>query len=121
VRIVGGRTADRLRITIAGGQGAADLPATGSGGQATGSVAVTLGETGAPTEVVVVAVAEGSEAERAALAPGDVLVDVDGVGVGTMIAARARLSGPIADDVLLHVRRGDQTMALRAEREAVRR
>ncbi len=121
VRIVGGRTADRLRIAIAGGQGVADLRAGGSGGQAAGSVAVTLGETGAPTEVVVVAVAEGSEAERAGLAPGDVLLDVDGVEVGTMTAARARLSGPISDDVLLHVRRGDQTMALRAEREAVRR
>ena len=115
-----GRTADRLRIVIApAGEGTGG--AGGPSGQATGSVAVTLGETGAPTEVVVVSVVEGSEAERAGLAPGDVLLDVDGTPTPTMAEARARLSGPLSEDVVVHVRRAGATLALRASREAVRR
>jgi hypothetical protein len=120
VRIVAGRTADRLRIVLAS-QADAARDAGASSAQATGSVAVTLGETGAPTEVVVVSVAEGSEAERAGISPGDVVLDVDGAPTPTMAEARARLSGPISDDVLVHVRRGSATLALRAGREAVRR
>ena len=119
VKVVAGRTTDRVRIVV-GTSGAPEGPAPG-GAQATGSVAVTLGETGAPTEVVIVSVVEGSEAERAGLAPGDVLLDVDGEGAHTMDQARARLSGPIAEDVVVHVRRGDRTLALRASREPVRR
>jgi protocatechuate 3,4-dioxygenase beta subunit len=120
VRVVAGRTTDRVRILLASSEGAGEGPKPGAA-QPTGSVAVTLGETSAPTEVVVVSVVEGSEAERAGLAPGDVLLDVDGTPTRTMGDARARFSGPIADDVLVHVRRGDQTFALRAAREAVRR
>jgi len=71
--------------------------------------------------VVVVSVVEQSEAERAGLVPGDVIVAVDGVNVPTMEEARRRLSGPLAEDVVVSVRRGDQTFALRAGREAVRR
>ncbi len=82
---------------------------------------MTLGETGAPTEVVIVSVVEGSEAERAGLAPGDVLLDVDGEAARTIGEARARLSGPIAEDVVVHVRRGDRTITLRTAREPVRR
>ena len=120
VRIVSGRTTDRLRIVLSGGPGGGGAAvATASG--ATGSVAVTLGETGEPTEVVVVSVVEGSEAEHAGLSPGDVLLDVDGAPTRTMEDARSRLSGPIADDVLVHVRRGAQSLALRVGREAVRR
>lgn len=120
VRIVAGRTADRLRIVLATPTEPA-RDAGASGPQATGSVGVTLGETGAPTEVVVVSVVEGSEAERAGIAPGDVVLDVDGVPTPTMAEARARLSGPISDDVVVHVRRGSASLALRASREAVRR
>jgi hypothetical protein len=116
VHVVAGRTTDRLRIVLAGkAQGAS------AGSDAPGSVAVTLGETGPPVEVVVVSVAEGSAAERAGLAPGDVLLDVDGAPTVTMADARARLSGPLSEDVLVHVRREDQTIALRVAREAVRR
>ena len=68
---------------------------------------MTLGETGAPVDVVIVSVAEGSEAERAGLSAGDVLVSVDGVAVVHSIAeARGRLAGPLADDALVAVRRG---------------
>ncbi len=119
VRIVAGRATDRLRIALApSNDGPSDAAAAKGGGQPTGSVAVTLGETGAPTEVVVVSVVEGSEAERAGLSPGDVLLDVDGSAVHTMGDARTRLSGPIADDVVLHVRRGGQTPGCRAASES---
>jgi protocatechuate 3,4-dioxygenase beta subunit len=117
VRVVAGRTTDRVRIAIVP-DGAAP-PARAA--EATGGVAVTLGETSSPADVVIVSVVEASEAERAGLAPGDVLVDVDGAGVRTMEDARGRLSGPVEQDVLLHVRRGDRTLALRVPREPVRR
>jgi hypothetical protein len=86
-----------------------------------GSLAVTLGETGDPPEVVVVAVGEASEAERAGLAPGDAIESVGGVKVTTMEDARARMSGPLGDDVLLTIRRGDGEESLRVPREPVRR
>jgi S1-C subfamily serine protease len=116
IRVTSGRTTSRARIAFGAAAGhAAPEPA------APGSVAVTLGETGDPTEVVVVSLVEGSEAERSGLAPGDVLVAVDGTAVSTMEDARAKLSGPLAADVVLRVRRGDQTLSLRVGREAVRR
>lgn len=117
VQIVGGRTTDGVHLLFA--QGLNDIsPVEPS---STGSVAVTLGESGEPAEVVVVSVVEGSEAERSGLAPGDVLLAVDGVSVHTMDEARARLSGPVADDVLMEVQRSGQEVTLRVGREAVRR
>jgi hypothetical protein len=115
VRVSAGRATTNVRIELQGDQGSPREPT------ATGSVAATLGQTGAPVEVVVVSVAEGSEAERAGLAPGDVLLDVDDVPVSTIEEARAKLSGPAADDVVVRVRRGEQPLSLRVTREAVRR
>jgi hypothetical protein len=116
VKVVAGRTTDRVRVVVVpvGAEAATDLAASGG-------VAVTLGETGAPTEVVVVSVVEQSEAERAGLVPGDVLVAVDGANVTTMDEARTKLSGPLAEDVVVAVRRGDRSFTLRVGREAVRR
>jgi hypothetical protein len=91
---------------------------------ATGGVAVTLGEATAgleTPEVILVAVTEGSEAERAGLAVGDVLVEVAGVRVTSLAEARARLSGSVRDDVLVNVRRGERSLVLRVPREPVRR
>lgn len=118
VKVVAGRTTVNVRITLArdtGDEAASKAPAS------SGSVAVTLGETDEPVEVVVVSVVEGSEAERAGLAPGDVLTTVDGAAVHTMQEARAKLSGPVADDVVVGVRRGERALTLRVTREAVRR
>jgi regulator of sigma E protease len=121
VKIVAGRTTGGVRISVnraaplAPGDRAADVSGV------TGSVAVTLGETGAPVEVVVVSVAAASEAERAGLAPGDVLLTIDGVPAQTIEQARAKLSGPIAADVVVSVRRGGETLTLRVGREGVRR
>jgi hypothetical protein len=116
LKVVAGRT-ETVRIAIASGsdeEPPADLVASGS-------VAVTLGETGAPAEVIVVSVVEGSEAERAGIVPGDALLAVDGVHVATMAEARTRLSGSIADDVVATLKRGGHTLVLRVAREAIHR
>ncbi len=116
VRTVAGRTTDRVRFVLRRTE-AAPKSATPP---ASGGVAVTLGVDNNDA-VVLVAVAEGSAAERAGLAPGDVLLEIDGAKISDMIDARARLSGSLADDVVVRVRRGDQVSALRVPREAVRR
>lgn len=119
VRVIAGRTTDRVKMVLTrDAQGAAAEPL------ATGGVAITLGETAAGLdlpEVVVVAVSEGSEAERAGLAPNDIVVEVAGQKVKSIVDARARLSGPVHDDVVVKVRRGQREVTLRVAREAVRR
>lgn len=117
VRAIAGRTLDAGKIVIA-------REATTKEPMATGGVAITLGETPAGLDlpaVVVVAVAEGSEAERAGLAPNDVMLEVGGAPVASVSEARAKLAGPVHDDVVVKVRRGDATRTLRIAREAVRR
>lgn len=117
VRVTAGSAATgvNLRLEAEGGEASSE-PAS------TGGVAVTLGElSGEPREVVVVAVADGSEAERAGLAAGDVLLAIDGATVRSIGEARARLSGPVGDDVVIARRRGEEAEALRVPREAVRR
>ena len=89
--------------------------------ESSAGVAVTLGERTAEREVVIVAVAEGSQAERAGLEPGDLLVAVDGQAVGTLEEARTRLSGPLVDDVFVEIRRDGATLKYRLAREAIRR
>jgi hypothetical protein len=118
VRVVDDRTTTGVHIVIAPDA----APSTGSTRPAPAAgVAVTLGETGAPVEVVVTSVVEASEAERAGIAPGDILVAVDDVPVGSMDQARTLLSGPLREDVLLRVRRGDKTLVLRTARDRLRR
>jgi protocatechuate 3,4-dioxygenase beta subunit len=118
LRVLSGRTLDRVKIVLARGEPLAAEPL------ATGGVAVTLGETAAgltAAEVVIVAVADGSEAERAGLAPNDLVVEVGGARVGSITDARARLSGPVHDDVVVKVKRGERVLTLRVPREQVRR
>lgn len=88
-----------------------------------GGVAITLGErdTRRGTVVVLVHVAEGSEAERAGLLPGDVLTHVDGVAVSEMAEARQRLGGPAGSDVVLVLLRDGKTVHTRVTREAISR
>ena len=90
---------------------------------AAGSVAITLGERGtAPdVEVVVVSVAEASEAERAGVQAGDVLSALDGARPSSMGDARAKLSGQPGSDLVLEVRRAGATLKFRVLREAIRR
>ncbi len=118
IRVVSGRTTDRVKIVLVREGGPNGEPT------ATGGVAVTLGETAEGPEgpeVVVAAVAEGSEAERGGLLANDVLLEVSGARVKSMSEARARLSGPVHDDVVLRVRRNDRVIVLRVAREQVRR
>src|SRR5262249_19825065 len=98
-----------------------DDGSSGPASSAAASVAVTLAETGDPREVVIAAVAENSEAERAGLQPGDVLIDVDGAPVRTINDARLRLGGPKGDDVVLKLRRQGHPLAVRVIREAIRK
>lgn len=117
VRVRGGRTTDGVKIVLQHGEKAVEP-------HAAGGVAITLGETAAgldAAEVVIVSVSEGSEAERAGLLAGDIVLDVGGAHVTTMADARARLAGPIHDDVVVKVRRGGRVVALRVAREQVRR
>ncbi len=105
-------------VTIKLSPGASDdEPASG------GSVAVTLGASGSgdSLEVVIVQVADGSEAEHAGLQRGDVITAVDGVPPRSMRDARIRLSGPVGSGVLVDVQRDDKTKRLRLVREQVRR
>jgi hypothetical protein len=90
---------------------------------ASANLAVTLGERalGQAVEVVVVHVAERSEAERAGLLRGDVLRAVDERAVNDMHDAREKLGGPEGSDVVLEVRRGGRLEWVRVRRERVRR
>lgn len=116
VRVVSGRTADAGRLTLRKDGAGEAAPAPG----ARGGVAITLGETN-DREVVLVSVAEASEAERAGLAPGDFLEEIDGAKVATIAEARAKLNGAVGDDVVLRLRRDGRGLALRVTREEVRR
>jgi S1-C subfamily serine protease len=90
---------------------------------APGGVAITLGERGAgeSLEVVVVAVADNSEAERAGLQSGDVIASVNDAKPSSMHDARSRLSGPLQSDVIVGITRGGSPQRLSILREAVRK
>jgi protocatechuate 3,4-dioxygenase beta subunit len=90
---------------------------------AAAGLAVTLGErgSGADLEVVIVAVAATSEAERAGLQSGDVLLAVDGVRPASMGAAREAFAGPAGSDVVVELGRAGESLKLRVTREALRR
>ena len=113
-----GREVRDVRIVLARGDGDSPRAAPGTYG-----VAVTLGESRG--EVVVVQVAEGSLAEQAGLRVNDVIESVQGARVTTIEAARARLDGASAEDVLLRVRSEsegeERETTLRVRREPVRR
>jgi|GEM_PF-268012 len=115
VRVVSGRTTTGVRIPLHKSDDERAAEPASSGG-----VAVTLGETDAD-EVVLVSVVEASAAERAGLAPGDVVDAIDGAKVKTIAEARAKMNGPVNDDVVLQLRRGDRDVTVRVTREPVRR
>jgi len=114
VEVRAGRVEDGVRIVLKAENVEEALGA--------GNVAVTLGErgSGSELEVVVVEVAPASEAERAGLAAGDVLVSVDGAHPTSMGDARRRLAGRAGSDVVVEVTRGAKHESLRVPRESVR-
>jgi protocatechuate 3,4-dioxygenase beta subunit len=115
VDVTSGRVTDRVRIALAASE--SEDPSGDAG------VAVTLGERGAGGEaaVVVVSVAEASEAERAGIEPGDLVRAVDGKSVADMRDARQRLSGRAGTDVLVELERNGARQTLRVARETLRR
>jgi len=117
VEVSSGRTTRGLRIQLAPQGAEADAPLS------QGTVAIGLGERGsAPNlEVVVVSVAESSEAERAGVEAGDVISALDGARPTSMADARARLSGQPGSDIVLELSRASSTLRLRVLREAIRR
>jgi len=117
VDVSSGRSARGLRIQLAPQGSDSEAPS------APGSVAIGLGERGnAPNvEVVVVSVAESSEAERAGVEPGDVITAIDGAHPTSMGDARARLGGQPGSDLVLEMTRAGSALRLRVLREAMRR
>lgn len=117
VDVSSGRTSRGLRIQLAAQSSDSDASL------AAGGIAIGLGERGsAPNiEVVVVSVAESSEAERAGVEAGDLISAVDGVRPSSMADARARLSGQPGSDLVLELVRASTPLRLRVLREAVRR
>ncbi len=113
-----GREVRDVRIVLIRGAGDAPKAAPGTYG-----VAVTLGESRG--EVVVVQVAEGSLAEQAGVRVDDVIESVQGARVTTIEAARARLDGASAEDVVLRLRSAAEgetrQTTVRVRREPVRR
>jgi hypothetical protein len=116
VHIVAGRTTSGVEIRLQKDEGPRSQEPASVGG-----VAVTLGEAGDTHEIVLVDVAQASEAERAGLAAGDVVLQIDGAPVHSMADARAKLAGPMGDDVVIQFRRGEETDSVRVAREPVRK
>ncbi len=114
VEVRAGRATDDVRIVLS-------IPVGDDHALSSGGVAVTLGERRGGTEVVIVQVAEGSEAERGGLQVGDVILAVDGQRPANMADARLRLGGPAGSDVVVEVDRDGAQVRLRVAREAVRR
>jgi protocatechuate 3,4-dioxygenase beta subunit len=116
VDVQSNRTQTAVRITLK--QSGSDQDPFAPGG-----VAVTLGERGdgAALEVVIVSVADNSEAERAGLHPGDVISAIDDARPSSMHDARARLSGPLQTDVVLSVSRKGAAHRFSVMREPVRK
>jgi hypothetical protein len=113
VKVEAGRTTRRVRIVLARSE-SSGLDTTSSGG-----VAISLEDGSAG--VTISGVTAGSEAERAGLAVGDRLLSVDGQSVTSVKDAQGRLFGPVADDVLVELSRGDKKQKLRVSRERVSR
>ncbi len=116
VAVEAGETSDDVELRLLGGDSDAESAALAN-------VAITLGERarGARDEVVIVDVAASSEAERAGLRAGDVLLGVDGTRVFDMADARHRLGGSDGSDVILQLGRTGTELSVRVRREPVRR
>ncbi|MDI1437203.1 carboxypeptidase regulatory-like domain-containing protein [Polyangium sorediatum] len=120
VKVRAGRSTSRVDITLPGEGSAKGEP------KGAGSIALTLGERterGAKV-IVVVMVPPNGEAELAGVEPGDRLLKVNDREVRTIEDARRRISGPLAEDVVLTLAPdgdGEKPRRLRVRRERVRR
>jgi hypothetical protein len=121
VAVRAGRTTSRIKIALPEEATPSRDP------KGAGNVAVTLAERTEHGEkiVLVAMVPAGSEAEAAGIEPGDRFVTINGRPARTIEEARDRLSGPIAEDVIIEVSResedGTKSWLTRVRRERVRR
>ena len=118
VKVTAGRTTSGVRIVLGGRP---ETEPREHAPEASGNVAISLSDSTPPGQVTVAAVAPGSEAERAGIMPGDFVVAVDEAPVHSVADAREKLAGPLADDVVLKLRRGEHELGVTVPREAVRR
>ncbi len=105
------RTTSRVRIRLEVGEGKAG-PAVVAG------VAVTVASGG--SGVLVTGVIAGSEADRAGMQAGDLILRIDGVAPEDERDAVQRMRGPERQEVLLELQRGQKTLELRVARERIR-
>jgi S1-C subfamily serine protease len=85
------------------------------------TLALTLGEASESGQVVIVAVAPAGGAERSGLRTGDIVLAVQGTRVKSIAEARRFMTGPLSDDVLVEVQRGDRELSIRAARDTARK
>lgn len=116
VAVQSGRTSQDLVLRL-------DRPVEPALPNVHGNVAITLGEQGAAgnLSVVIISVAQASEAERAGLTAGDQIVAVDGQPVRDMLEARSLLAGAVGSQVVVDVVRAGKRLVLGVAREQVRR
>ena len=114
-----GETTDELEIVLRDdAEAVSRAPLHGAG-----SLAVTLGETGAGSSRLVhfEHVPPGGEAERAAIEPGDRLLEIDGLPVRSIEDARRRMTGPLAQDFIVTLGRSPNLRwHMRVRRERLR-
>jgi len=95
-----------------------------TGVDARGSLAVTLSErtVGRHRIVIFEHVPLGGEAQRAGILAGDRFVSYDGAAVRSLEHARRSLNGPLGEDFVVELERGDELRwRVRVRRERVRR
>ncbi|PKN32193.1 MAG: hypothetical protein CVU63_20025, partial [Deltaproteobacteria bacterium HGW-Deltaproteobacteria-20] len=107
------RTTTRVRIRLE--------PAGGKAGPAVvAGVAVTLAAPASGSGALVTGVSSGSEADRAGIRVGDMIVRIDGVVPDDERDAMHRLRGPERQEVVLGIQREQGMVELRVPRERVR-
>jgi hypothetical protein len=85
------------------------------------TLALTLGEASESGHVVIVAVIANGGAERGGLRAGDIVLSVQGARVKSIVEARRLMTGPLSDDVLVDVQRGERELSVRAPRDSARK
>ena len=107
------RTTTRVRIRLE--------PAGGKAGPAVvAGVALTLAAPASGSGALVTGVSSGSEADRAGIRVGDMIVRIDGVVPDDERDAMQRLRGPERQEVVLGIQREQGMVELRVPRERVR-
>ncbi len=119
VAIRAGQTTEDVRIELR-----QDLDVDGTGVNARASLAVTLSESprGKQRAVIFEHVPLGGEAQRAGILAGDRFVSYNGMSIRSLEHARRWLNGPLSEDFVVELERGDELRwRVRVRRERVRR